>query len=159
LQVHCGAQGPDICCEMPETSSGAEAPGSGDPAQGTQAMDSPESPTLAIVLEQIRTLWSELAELCRDVARVETREDVLKQELSEAVTGRKVAELRNEVKRAKVTELSLRNELSQKPARVQRRKRRPRRVCFTVKLLRRFIWPKRPLLRSKRRLQTRSLSQ
>jgi predicted nucleic acid-binding Zn-ribbon protein len=51
--------------------------------------------------------------LRRDVVRVETREDVLKQELSEAVTGRKVAELRNEVERAKVVELSLRNELSQ----------------------------------------------
>jgi phage shock protein A len=90
---------------MPETRCGAGASGSGDPAQVTQATDSPESPTLAIVLEQIRTLSSELAELRRDVARVETREDVLKQELSEAVTGRKVAELRNEVERAKVAEL------------------------------------------------------
>jgi hypothetical protein len=113
LQVHCGARGPDNCCEMPETRSGAGASGSGDPAQGTQATDSPESPTLAIVLEQIRTLSSELAELRCDVARVETREDLLKEELSEAVTGRKIAELRNEVERAKVTELSLRNELSQ----------------------------------------------
>jgi hypothetical protein len=47
------------------------------------------------------------------VARVTTREDVLKQELCEEVTGRKVAELRNEVERAKVTDLSLRNELRQ----------------------------------------------
>jgi hypothetical protein len=63
---------------MPETRSGAGASGSGDPAQATKAKNSPESPTLAIVLKQIRTLSSELAELRHDVARVETREDVLK---------------------------------------------------------------------------------
>jgi hypothetical protein len=34
-----GARDPDICCEMPETLSGAGASGSGDPAQGTQATD------------------------------------------------------------------------------------------------------------------------
>jgi hypothetical protein len=48
-----------------------------------------------------------------DVACAEIREESQRQELSEAVTGRQVAESQNEVERANVTEISLRSELSQ----------------------------------------------
>jgi Retrotransposon gag protein/Zinc knuckle len=98
---------------MPETRSGAGASESGDPTQGTSATDAPGDATLAMVLEHIRMLSTEVAELRSDVARVESREESLLRERSEAVTGRQVAELRNEVERAKFTGISLRNELSQ----------------------------------------------
>jgi hypothetical protein len=60
---------------MPETRSGAGASGSGDPTQGTSATDAPGDATLAMVLEHIRMLSTEVAELRSDVARVESREE------------------------------------------------------------------------------------
>jgi Retrotransposon gag protein/Zinc knuckle len=66
-----------------------------------------------VVLEHIKALAIEVAELRNDVSRVETREDSLRQELDEAVTARLMAELNNKVDRAKFTELPLQRDLSQ----------------------------------------------
>jgi hypothetical protein len=81
---------------MPETRSGAGASGSGEPPQGTSITDAPGEGTLDVVLEHIKLLSTQVSELRSDVARVEIREESLRQELSEAVTGRQVAESQNE---------------------------------------------------------------